>query len=79
MPLEVEFAGGSAVHAGPACALPGDQTLRLWVKAPMDARVVIAVDATVAADARLAALDGAPVQGGVLARVPSPTAPARSR
>ncbi|HTN91752.1 MAG TPA: CHAT domain-containing protein [Sorangium sp.] len=71
-PLEVEFAGCSAVHAGPACALPGDRTLRLWVKAPMDARVVIEVDATVAADAPLAALDGAPVQGGVLARVPVP-------
>ncbi|WP_437758957.1 CHAT domain-containing protein [Sorangium sp. So ce1389] len=72
LPLVVEFAGCSAVHAGPACALPGDRTLRLWVKAPMDARVVIAVDATVAADTRLAALDGAPVQGGVLARVPVP-------
>ncbi|WP_437930581.1 CHAT domain-containing protein [Sorangium sp. So ce291] len=74
-PLEVEFAGCSAVHAvhaGPACALPGDRTLRLWVKAPLDARVVIAVDATVAADAPLAALDGALVQGGVLARVPVP-------
>ncbi|WP_438010043.1 CHAT domain-containing protein [Sorangium sp. So ce321] len=71
-PLEVEFAGCSAVHAGPACALPGDRTLRLWVKAPMDARVVIEVDATVAADAPLAALGGALVQGGVLARVPVP-------
>ncbi|MGK3981954.1 CHAT domain-containing protein [Sorangium sp. So ce136] len=71
-PLEVEFAGCSAVHAGPACALPDDRTLRLWVKAPMDARVVIAVDATVTADAPLAALDGALIQEGVLARVPVP-------
>ncbi|WP_437972841.1 CHAT domain-containing protein [Sorangium sp. So ce295] len=71
-PLEVEFAGCSAVHAGPACALPDDRTLRIWVKAPADARVAIAVDAAVAADAPLATLDGARVQGGVLARVPVP-------
>ena len=44
-PNETTFAGCSAVHAGPACALPGDRTLRLWVKAPMAARVVIEVDA----------------------------------
>ncbi|WP_437707442.1 CHAT domain-containing protein [Sorangium sp. So ce448] len=71
-PLEVEFAGCSAVHAGPACALPDDRTLRIWVKAPADARVAIAVDAAVAADTPLSALDGTRVQGGVLARVPVP-------
>src|SRR5687768_818532 len=49
-PLEVEFAGCSAVHAGPACALPDDRTLRIWVKAPADARVAIAADAAAAAD-----------------------------
>ncbi|WP_438037596.1 CHAT domain-containing protein [Sorangium sp. So ce128] len=71
-PLEVEFAGCSAVHAGPACALPDDRTLRIWVKAPADARVAIAADAAAAADTPLSALDGARVQGGVLARVPVP-------
>ncbi|WP_437818399.1 CHAT domain-containing protein [Sorangium sp. So ce1078] len=65
-PLEVEFAGCGAVHAGPACALPDDRAIRLWIKAPQDARVAVAADATPVP------LDGAPVQGGLLVRIPVP-------
>ncbi|XXX80814.1 CHAT domain-containing protein [Sorangium sp. So ce134] len=65
-PLEVEFAGCGAVLAGPACALPDDRAIRLWIKAPEDARVAVAADATPVP------LDGAPIQGGLLVRVPVP-------
>ncbi|WP_437562218.1 CHAT domain-containing protein [Sorangium sp. So ce542] len=65
-PLEVELAGCGAVLAGPACALPDDRAIRLWIKAPEGARVAVEAGATPIP------LDGAPIQGGLLVRVPVP-------
>ncbi|MDI3289267.1 CHAT domain-containing tetratricopeptide repeat protein [Polyangium sp. 15x6] len=69
LPLEVEVAGCGAVLAEPACELPEDRTLRVWVKAPPGARIEAALDA------RAAPLEGAAIQGGTLGRieVPAPT------
>ncbi|MDC3960985.1 CHAT domain-containing protein [Polyangium jinanense] len=69
LPLEVEVAGCGAVLADPACELPEDRTLRVWVKAPPGARIEAALDASAVP------LEGAAIQGGTLGRieVPAPT------
>ncbi|WP_437970484.1 CHAT domain-containing protein [Sorangium sp. So ce260] len=66
LPLEVELAGCGAVRAGAVCELPDDRTIRVWVRAPAQARASLALDGAPVA------LEGAPMQGGVLAEVHAP-------
>ncbi|XXX80717.1 CHAT domain-containing protein [Sorangium sp. So ce134] len=66
LPLEVELAGCGALRAGAVCELPDDRTIRVWVKAPAQARTALALDGAPVAQG------GAPVQGGVLSQVRAP-------
>ncbi|WP_437727525.1 CHAT domain-containing protein [Sorangium sp. So ce861] len=66
LPLEVELAGCGALRAGGVCELPDDGTIRVWVRAPAQARAALALDGTPVAQA------GVPVQGGVLTLVHAP-------
>jgi tetratricopeptide (TPR) repeat protein len=66
LPVEVEVSGCGAVLADPACELPEDRVLRVWVKAPLGARLEVVIDASTAP------LEGAAIQGGTRSRIEVP-------
>src|SRR5579863_4517165 len=62
----VELSGCAAIRTGPACEVPLDRRLRLWVGGTQPASVRITVDG------RLLTPDAASIQGGALLHVDIP-------